>query len=145
MPTALVALIALAGGVAAGLQAQLVSFLGQRIGTMGSVFVTHLGGAVIAFALLFATPTGSLSSWRGVPWYLLVATGALGVALLSAFSYTIPRLGVAATLTLVVMAQLTIGALADQFGFLGVPVRQLDASRIAGIAVLMVGTWLVVR
>ena len=113
MHTALVALIALAGGVAAGLQAQLVSFLGQRIGTMGSVFVTHLGGAVIAFALLFATPTGSLSSWRGVPWYLLVATGALGVALLSAFSYTIPRLGVAATLTLVVMAQLTIGALAD--------------------------------
>ena len=145
MHTALVALIALAGGVAAGLQAQLVSFLGQRIGTMGSVFVTHLGGAVIAFALLFATPTGSLASWRGVPWYLLVATGALGVALLSAYSYTIPRLGVAATLTLVVMAQLTIGALADQFGFLGVPVRQLDASRIAGIAVLMVGTWLVVR
>ena len=145
MHTALVALIALAGGVAAAFQAQLVSFLGQRIGTMGSVFVTHLGGTLIALALLVTAPTGSLASWRGVPWYVLVATGALGVALLSAFSFTIPRLGVAATLTLVVMAQLTIGALADHFGFLGVPVRPVDASRLAGIAVLMAGTWLVVR
>jgi transporter family-2 protein len=145
MHPALVALIALAGGVAAGLQAQLVSFLGQRIGTVGSVFITHLGGAVIALALLMISKTGSLASWRGVPWYVLVGTGALGVALLSAFSFTIPRLGVAATLTLVVMAQLTIGAIADHFGFLGVPVRLLDPARIAGIAVLMVGTWLVVR
>jgi len=145
MHTALIALIALAGGVAASFQAQLVSFLGQRIGTMGSVFVTHLGGALIALALLVTTHTEPLGSWRGVPWYVFVATGALGVVLLSAFSFTIPRLGVAATLTLVVMAQLTIGAFADHFGFLGVPVRPLDLPRIAGIGVLMVGTWLVVR
>jgi transporter family-2 protein len=87
---------------------------------------------------------GKLDGWRAVPWYALGA-GLFGVVLISAVSYTIPRLGVATTITLIVAGQLVVGAVLDQFGWLGASVRPLDLSRIVGIGVVFVGVWLMVR
>jgi transporter family-2 protein len=137
-------LIGLAGGVAVGLQTPLASLLSQRIGTMESVFILHLGGGLLAGLFLLAAGGGNLGAWRSVPWYMLGA-GVFGVVVISAISYTIPRIGVATTVTLVVMAQLVISALLDHFGLLGVDVRVLDFQRLAGLAALMLGTWLMVR
>jgi len=53
--------------------------------------------------------------------------------------------GVATTIILIVAGQLTVGALLDHFGLLGAPVCLFDTWRIAGILVLSVGVWLMVR
>ena len=42
-------------------------------------------------------------------------------------------------------AQLVTAALLDHFGLLGATVRLLDPGRLAGIAVLLLGTWLIMR
>ena len=145
MPTVLlVLLIGLVGGVAVGLQGPLSSLMSQRIGTMESIFIVHLGGAVAALLPLLAIGGGNLDHWRTVPWYALVA-GVCGLAVIGAVSYTIPRVGVATTIILIVAGQLTIGAFLDHYGLLGAPVRLFDAGRIAGILVLSVGVWLMVR
>ncbi len=140
----IVIVVALAGGVSVGLQGPLTSLMSQKLGTIESIFIVHLGGAVLAGLPLVFLRGGNLGEWRSVPWYALGA-GALGLVILSAVSYTIPRAGVAITVTLIVAAELITGALLDQFGLLGATVRPLDLGRVIGILVLFVGTWLIVR
>jgi len=140
----LVLIVGLAGGVAVGLQAPLTSMMSGRLGTFESVFIVHLGGAILAGLPLLVMRGGNLGAWRGVPWYALAA-GALGLVVLSAVSYTIPHIGVATTVTLIVVAQLVTAALLDHFGLLGATVRVLDPARLLGIVVLFAGTWMIMR
>ena len=136
--------VGFAGGIAVGLQGPLTSLMSERIGTLESIFIVHLGGALFAgIPLLFLTG-GNLSQWRTVPWYALAA-GSLGLVVLSAVSYTIPRGGVALTVTLIVVAELLTAAILDQFGWLGTAIRPLDPVRSLGIIVLFVGTWLILH
>jgi len=69
------------------------------------VFIVHLGGLVLASALLLLIGGGSIASWRGVPWYALCA-GLLGVVIVASISYAVPRLGLATTLTVTIASQL---------------------------------------
>lgn len=140
----LAVIVGLLGGLAVGLQGPLASLMSQHIGTMESVFVIHLGGALMAGVLLLGVGGGNLAAWRSVPWYALGA-GIFGLVVLSAVSYTIPRIGAATTVTLIVVAQLVLSTLLDHFGLLGTSVRPIDPSRILGVAVLFLGTWLMVR
>ena len=139
----LIILIGLAGGIAVGLQSPMASIITQRLGIFESVFIVHIGGAIIA--LLPMLIYGSkLSQWRSVPWYTLAA-GIFGLVVIAAISYMIPRVGVAASITTVVAGQLLVGVTLDQFGLLGASVRSLDMTRIAGLAVVLFGVWLTVK
>src|SRR3990172_5741939 len=111
---------------------------------MESVFILHFGGTVIAGALLLIQRGGALGQWRTLPWYALLA-GAFGLVGVRAINYTIPRLGATTTVALVVAGQLIVGILIDHFGLLSVAPRPVDLSRLAGIAVLAVGIYLLVR
>ena len=137
-------IISLLGGVAIGLQNPLASLMGQRIGILQGAFIIHLGGTIVAGGLLLAVPGGNLAAWRSVPWYALGA-GVLGVTLVSAISFAIPRIGVAATVGLVVATQIALAAWLDHYGLLGLDVRLFDTWRFIGIVMLMVGAWLVLR
>ena len=143
-PLILAVIVGLLGGVAVALQGPLASLMSQHVGTMESVFIIHVGGALLAGVLLLAIGGGNLGAWRSVPWYALGA-GVFGLVVLSAVSYTIPRIGTATTVTLIVVAQLILSTLLDQFGLLGTSVRPIDLSRIMGITVLLLGTWLIVH
>jgi transporter family-2 protein len=139
-----VIIIGILGGIAVGFQGPLTSLMSQHLGILESVFIVHVGGAIVAGAPLLFLGGGHLADWRSVPWYALGA-GALGLIILAAISYTIPRLGIAPTITLIVMGQLLIGTVSDHFGFLGANIRPMDAPRLLGLVILLVGTWLVVR
>lgn len=140
----LVLAVGLAGGVAVGLQGPLTSLMSGRVGAMESVFIVHLGGAIFAAIPLLFVGGGNLGNWRSVPWYALVA-GIFGLVILPAVSYTIPRIGVLTTVTLIVVAELVTGAILDHFGLLGAAVRLMDPVRLLGIGVLLLGTWLIIR
>jgi transporter family-2 protein len=140
----IVVLLGLLGGLAVGLQGPLASLMTQRLGLLESIFIVHLGGALAVTVPLLLRGGGSLGEFRSVPWYAL-GTGLMGLVILSAVSYTIPRVGVAPTVTLIVAGQLALGVLLDHFGLLGAEVRHLDAQRVIGIVVLFIGVWLIVR
>ena len=140
----IVVLLGLLGGLAVGLQGPLASLMTQRLGLLESIFIVHLGGALAVTVPLLLRGGGSLGEFRSVPWYAL-GTGLMGLVILSAVSYTIPRVGVAPTVTLIVAGQLALGVVLDHFGLLGAEVRHLDAQRLIGIVVLFIGVWLIVR
>ncbi len=137
-------LIGLAGGIAVGLQSPLSSLMSQRIGTLESVFIVHIGGAIAALLPLLFYSGGKLSQWRTVPWYALIA-GVFGLVVIGAVSYMIPRIGVAASIITIVAGQLLVGTLLDHFGLLGATQRTLDPTRALGLAVVLVGVWLTVK
>ena len=114
----LIILIGLIGGVAVGLQSPLASMISQQLGVFESVFIVHLGGALIALIPLLYLGGGKLSQWRSVPWYALGA-GIFGLVVIASISYMIPRIGIAAAITTIVAGQLLVGTILDHFGLLG--------------------------
>jgi bacterial/archaeal transporter family-2 protein len=142
--TMIVIVLGLVGGFAAGLQGPLASLMARDVGTWGSVFLIHLGGLVGSALILLWPGASRLSAWRDVPWYALIA-GLLGLVLLGALTFCIPRLGIAATMTLIIVGQLTVAAILDHYGIFVESIRSFDLSRLAGMVVLLIGTWLMVR
>lgn len=140
----LIILIGLAGGVAVGLQSPLASMISQRLGVMESIFILHIGGAIMALIPLLFYGGGKLGNWRTVPWYALGA-GIFGLIVIGAISYMIPRIGVAASITTIVAGQLLVGTILDHFGMLGAAERPLDTTRVIGLVIVMVGVWLTVK
>ncbi len=143
-PTLLIILIGLAGGVAVGLQSPLASMISQRLGTLESIFIVHTGGALLALIPLLYFGGGRLREWRSLPWYALMA-GFFGLVVIAAISYMIPRIGVAGSIITVVAGQLLVGTILDHFGWLGAMERTLDATRMLGMGILLLGVWLTVR
>jgi len=139
----LIILVGLVGGVAVGLQGPMASMISQRLGIFESVFIVHLGGALIALVPMFIYGS-KLAQWRSVPWYALGA-GIFGLVVIASISYMIPRVGVAAAVTSVVAGQLLVSAVLDHFGLLGAAIKPLDLARILGLGVVMLGVWLTVK
>ena len=140
----LIIMIGLIGGIAVGLQGPMASMITQRLGIFESVFIVHVGGAVVALVPILVYGGGKLSAWRSVPWYVLGA-GIFGLVVIGAISYTIPRVGAAAAIMTIVAGQLLISVVLDHFGLLGAAARTLDVSRLVGLVVVLVGVWLTVR
>ncbi|HSL47237.1 MAG TPA: DMT family transporter [Anaerolineales bacterium] len=140
----LIILIGMAGGIAVGLQAPMASMITQRLGTFESVFIVHLGGALMALLPLLFYGGGKLTQWKGLPWYTLLA-GGFGLIVIGAISYMIPRVGVAAAVITIVAGQMLVSTVLDHFGWLGGMGRPMDPTRAIGLAVVLVGVWLTVK
>jgi len=139
-----VILVGLLSGVAVGMQSPLASMITQRLGMFESIFIIHLGGTLVAVIPLVILRGGNLENWHSLPWYALVA-GALGLIVVGGVSFMIPRIGVAASITLIIAGQLVISAVLDHYGLLGVHIRQMDWQRALGLAIVFVGALLTVR
>lgn len=143
--TWLVILIAGIGGIAVTLQAQFMGTMDRIIGTRESAFVTYAGGGlIITLLMIFVWRGGNLAEWRSVPPYALFA-GVFGLIIVSSIGYATARMGLIAAFGVILAAQYISGAVIDHYGLLGAEVRQLDAGRIVGMAVLALGAWLIVR
>ena len=135
--------VGLVGGIAIGLQSPMSSLIAQKLGLFESVFIVHLGGALIAIIPLLIYGS-KLNQWRSVPWYALGA-GFFGLIVITALSYMIPRIGVAGAITTLIAGQLLMGTILDHYGLLGAAIKPLDISRVIGLSVVMFGVWLTVK
>jgi len=140
----LIILIGLIGGVAVGLQSPLASMITQRLGLFESVFIIHMGGAIIALIPLLIYGGGKLMEWRNIPWYALGA-GIFGLVVIGSISYMIPRIGIASAITTIVAGQLLVSTILDHYGLLGAASRSMDLTRVFGLAVVLAGVWLTVK
>jgi len=137
-------IIAAIAGIAITTQAQLMGHLDKSIGTIESVFLTYGSGAVVIGLIMLAMRGGNLSAWHLPPWYAHSA-GLFGLIIIGCLGYAAPRLGLALTLTIAVAAQFTVAAIINHFGLLGADQQPMDLSRLGGMAVILIGVWLMVR
>ncbi len=56
-----------------------------------------------------------------------------------------PRLGATTAIALIIIGQLMIGMVIDQFGLFGVPLRSIDGWRVSAAILLIAGGYLMVR
>ena len=144
LSTLLTALIGTLGGVAVGLQGPIATQMGKRVGSAASSLVVHVSGAIFSGALLLARGGEDMRNWRSLSWYML-GSGFFGVLLYLTINHTMPRLGATTALALIIIGQLAMGILIDHFGLFGVAIRQVDSWRAAGLLLLLVGGYLVIR
>jgi transporter family-2 protein len=137
-------IIAAIGGAVAALQGQFMGLMDQSIGTRESVFITYAGGGILAGVVMLALRGGNLRAWQEAPWYTLSA-GVLGLVIVGAIGYTVPRLGLSKSFTVFVAAMFIVAALIDHFGLLGAEVRTLGLTRLLGIGILILGVWLITK
>jgi transporter family-2 protein len=135
----------IAGGLIA-IQSVLNSSLGQRIGNLGSVLVLTFVSIAVLIALILIFPsTANLRQLPGLSdWHLYVG-GVLGVAILAAPIYLVPRIGTTSTLLAIVLGQSLFALAIDHFGLFASPKIELDLVRIGGVLLVAVGAYLVGR
>ena len=143
--TVLTVLTGLLGGIAVGLQSPLSGYMGRRVGGLGSSFIIHTTGAFISGLLLLLRGGENIGQWRTLPWYFIVASGGFGVVLYLTLTVTLPKLGAAAAITLIVVGQLALGLLIDQYGWFETTIRPIDPIRILAALLLLAGAYLMVR
>ncbi len=132
------------GGIAVVLQARFMGTLDTVFGTVESVFITYFGGGVIIGLIMLLLRGGNLGGWHQAPWYAYLA-GLTGLIIVGVIGYAVPRLGFVATFAIVAVTQYALSALFDHYGWLDSAVRPLDLARLMGMALLLIGGWLIVR
>jgi transporter family-2 protein len=139
-----VLIMALVGGCIA-LQAPINAGLGRSTGNFAAATVSFAVGTVLLAAIVVASgKAGGLSNAAHVQWYYLLG-GALGAAYVFSALVLISEIGAGAVAAATVTGQLTTSVILDRIGFLGLEQEPLSASRVAGVLLLLAGTYLVVR
>lgn len=125
--------------------AALQGTLGRTIQSPVHASLIGVGVAFLAVGVLFAAlrpATPSMSLFAMVPPIAWVGGLAMGFYAISA-TYLSPTFGVGNFVMCVVIAQLIMSTVIDQFGLFGAPVFPVDLKRAAGLALLGLGAALV--
>ena len=125
--------------------AALQGTLGRTIQSPVHASLIGVGVAFLAVGVLFAVlrpATPSMSLFATVPPIAWVGGLAMGFYAISA-TYLSPTFGVGNFVMCVVIAQLIMSTVIDQFGLFGAPVFPVDLKRAAGLALLGLGAALV--
>jgi transporter family-2 protein len=140
-----VVLTAIGGGLVA-MQAPINSQLGKQVGTFQAAFVSFTIGTLLLalIATLAKGGLGQVPEARHLSWYYLTG-GLLGAAYVTTILVTVRTLGAGGAVAATIAGQLTISVLIDHFGWLGVNRDPVTALKLVGVALLAVGTYLVVR
>jgi bacterial/archaeal transporter family-2 protein len=128
------------GGLAGAIQAAVMGELGGRVG-VAPALVFAVG---VSLACSLAVLTVWERSFDGVrasvdqPLWLWLG-GVMSVFIVLSITIATPRIGVAATIGIVIAGNLVMAALIDQFGLLGQDEVALTWPRVLGLALLAAG------
>lgn len=139
--------IATIGGIAVTLQANFMGTMTRTLGTLESIFITYgSGGLVVVTIFLIRTwfQGNGLDAWRTIPPYAFTA-GLLGLIIVGSIGFATARFGLIAAFAIILLAQYSSAAVIDHFGFFGATVEPLGIQRLIGIALLLIGAWLVLH
>jgi transporter family-2 protein len=139
-----VLLTAAVGGLIA-LQAPINAGLGRATGSLPAALVSFVAGTLL-LALIVAVvgEVGGLSSTFDVRWYYLIG-GLLGAAYVTMALIAVSSIGAGGVAAATITGQLTTAVVIDRLGVLGLEQTPFSAGRIAGVVLLLAGTYLVVR
>jgi bacterial/archaeal transporter family-2 protein len=126
-------------------------------GPLNSQLGRHVGGlqaSVIALGISFlailslATLTGGIGGVRNLgdaPWHVAIGGGLAGALYVGSIVWTVRALGAGGLTAVTIAGQLGVAVVIDHYGWLGVERSPVTLAKIAGVGLLALGTWLVIR
>ena len=139
-----VILMAAVGGLIAA-QPVVNAGLGKATGNIAAALVSFaVGTLVLAVIVSFAGQAGGVGETFTVPWYYLLG-GILGAAYVFSALVTVSSIGAGGVAAATITGQLTTSIVLDRIGFLGLDQEPIGVDRVLGVALLLAGTYLVVR
>ena len=100
--------------------------------------------ALLGFVLLSRAPIPSLATLGALPAWVWLG-GTMGAFYVASATIIGPALGGTMLLALTVLGQLSAALVVDHYGWLGFPQHPISIERIAGVVLLLAGTWLVTK
>ena len=139
-----VLLTAVAGGLIA-LQAPINAGLGRSTGSLPAALVSFaVGSLALAAIVVLSGQAGGLSSTFDVRWYYLFG-GLLGAVYVTNALIAVSSIGAGGVSAATITGQLVASVAIDRFGLFGLDQVALSPERVLGIALLLAGTFLVIR
>lgn len=142
----LMAVALLIGGMIP-LQGAINSQLGRALNhPLQASFISFVGGTLaIALLLMVLRPELPRAALlRGQPWFLF-AGGLIGACYVTMVLVLAPRIGIANTLAASIGGTLAISLFFDHFGLFGLPVKQINPTRVAGCLGMLASLFLLQR
>ena len=99
---------------------------------------------MVALAIVLRDPMPSTMTMARVPLWAW-SGGIFGAIFIGLSIITIPKLGGAVYIAILVTGQMIAALAVDHFGWLGVPERHMDLPRMFGVALLVGGVILIRR
>lgn len=129
--------------VQVAMNSQLRKFL-QSANSAALVSFLVGGLALAALVLGMRTPMPSRETLAAVPVWAWFG-GILGAFYVASSTIIAAELGASSLLALALFGQLSTALVIDHFGWLGMPVNPITLTRVAGVALLAIGVWLIAR
>jgi bacterial/archaeal transporter family-2 protein len=144
--TAVAVALVVAAGLAGAVQAAVMGELGERAGIFPALAFSGVVAIVLSFALLLLAE----QSFRGLAEVVrepvwLWSGGALSVLIILAITVASPRLGITATVGIIIAFNLGVAAAIDRFGLFGYDRIPIGWARLLGILLLGAGAGLSLR
>jgi transporter family-2 protein len=139
-----VIVMAAVGGLIA-LQPAINAGLGRATGNLAAALVSFaIGTLLLAAIVVLSGQSSGLDSTFDVQWYYLLG-GVLGAAYVFTALVVVSSIGAGGTAAATITGQLIASVALDRLGILGLEEAQITFERVLGVALLLAGTYLVVR
>jgi bacterial/archaeal transporter family-2 protein len=146
-PVLVLAALGIFAGANLAFQAVVNTQLRAFVGTpLRSSFVSYAGGTLCCLLLLAITRQSMnvLDPAMRTNWWLWTG-GVYGLVYLAIVIWLIPKLGSAPVLALVIAGQMLTALWFDHVGLFGMASRSVDLPKLAGVACLVAGVFLIRR
>jgi transporter family-2 protein len=100
--------------------------------------------ALIGFLIATRTPLPDRDTLASVPVWAWFG-GLMGAFYVAISTVVASQLGTTSLLGLALAGQLAMALIADHYGWMGLPEHPITLTRIAGVALLAAGVWLITR
>ena len=140
---AIVLATAFGGGLA--LQAPFNSMLARSVGDLqASVVAFAVGLTALAAGTAISGGLGGIGNAGEAPWWALVGGGLVSACYVASIIWTVRALGLGGLTAVTIAGTFAVAIIVDHFGWLGVERSPITLAKLAGIALIAAGTWLIV-
>ncbi len=133
-------------GIGIGLTVAIQSAINNQLkivlggSTLLAALVSFVVGGLCLLGVYWASGQrlSQLLLLQNTPWWMLLG-GALGAVFVFGSTLLVPKLGLALMISLIVFGQIVMSLLMDHYGWLGLPVQELNVTRLLGAGLVLVG------
>ena len=131
-------LYSLLAGIIAATQNVFSARIGGKLGMWEATVVVHSVGLIFALVMVLFLGNGNFRNITEINKIYLLG-GVLGVFIIFTIANGVSLLGASLSTTLMVIAQLFFATIIDTFGLFGTEKIPFDLTKIAGLAIMIVG------